>query len=133
MNGVRAKIAGACMIAALMIGGLIPTPAGAVSQRPAADHQFAGVYTAHVKWQLFGKATFTLTLDANHQGHDSDGDAIIWRSKGKNINFTLFASDRSATYTGKASKKGIGTKNKPGDMHNDTGDSGTWYAVLQPG
>lgn len=131
MNSVRARLVGACMIAALMSGGLAAQPAGAVA-RPQAKISFVGTYTVHVNWMIFGKAKFSMSLDADHTGDVVGANEVKWKSQGNQVTITLKASGRTATYLGTATKKGINTKAAPGTMSNNTGDSGTWYAVNAP-
>ncbi len=130
MNSVRARLLGVCMIGALMFGGLATQPAGAAVARPRGTITFAGVYTVHVNWMIFGKAKFSMELDSDHTGVVEGASKVKWKSQGNQVTITLKASGRTATYLGTKTSKGINTKASQGTMSNTTGDSGVWWAVL---
>jgi hypothetical protein len=58
--------------------------------------------------------------------------SVKWKSQGNQVTITLKGGGRTATYLGTKSSKGINTKAAPGTMSNNTGDSGTWYALNAP-
>jgi hypothetical protein len=132
MNSVRARLIGVSMIAALVFGGLAAQPAGAKVRTPEVKISFVGTYSVHVNWMIFGKAKFTMLLNADHTGAVDGAKSVKWKSQGNQVTITLKGGGRTATYLGTASTKGINTKAAPGTMSNNTGDSGTWYAVVAP-
>jgi hypothetical protein len=120
------------MVALLAVGGVAVQPAGAKARTPDVKVSFVGTYTVHVNWMIFGKAKFSMSLNSDHTGDVAGAKSVKWKSSGNQVTITLKGGGRTATYLGTASKKGINTKAAPGTMSNNTGDSGTWYAVVAP-
>jgi hypothetical protein len=73
-----------------------------------------------------GSATkYTLTINADNPFTTSSGASGTWVAKRADMTLTAGTS----SYVGRQSAKGIGTKNRPGQVYVNGQHAGTWYAV----
>lgn len=122
------------ILAVGMVGWIAFSAPADASTSIAAAHPTVGVYCTHVAWTNPAfDGTYTLTLQSGGTltavGNGSS-DAGTWSQHVKRIKLIISGV---ATYHGKKTAAGINTAGHPGTMSNTTGNSGTWYAVFEPG
>jgi hypothetical protein len=124
MFGLRSLVT--LTIATLALVSLGAPAATALTAKP--NTSFVGTYALHATIET-QPVTGTIQINSDGTAVDQNGFVGTWTSSAKEITITYTDHALTEVFAGKQSKKGIGTKKRPGTVAINGGAAGVWYAV----